>query len=95
MAVYTYDQPRSEGAANVLKRARQFTELRWTPIEKMPRTALIDSKENPQEPSSYYPAWRPQYALPYSSARTGVGADAPAFKIPLCLGGKFLGAVCA
>ena len=69
MAVYTYDQPRSEGAANVLKRARQFTELRWTPIEKMPRTALIDSKENPQEPSSYYPAWRPQYALPYSSAR--------------------------
>ena len=49
MAKYTYDQPQSVGAANVLKRARQFTELRWTPIEKMPRTAFVDSEENPKE----------------------------------------------
>lgn len=69
MANYAYDQPKSQGAANVLKRARQFTELRWTPVEKMPRTAQVELKENAQEPVAYYPAWRPQYALPYSSAR--------------------------
>ena len=69
MGNYTYDQPQSQGAANVLKRARQFTELRWTPIERMPRTAFVDSKENSQEPFSYYPAWRPQHGLPYASAR--------------------------
>lgn len=69
MANYTYDQPRSQGAANVLKRARQFTELRWTPIAKMPRTASIESKENDKEPVSYYLPWRPYFGLPYSSAR--------------------------
>ena len=69
MANYTYDQPRSQGAANVLKRARQFTELRWTPIERMPRTAFIESKENDKEPVSYYKPWRPHFGLPYSSAR--------------------------
>jgi len=69
MANYTYDQPRSQGAANVLKRARQFTELRWTPIAKMPRTEAIAVKENDKEPVAYYQPWRPQFALPYSSAR--------------------------
>lgn len=69
MANYTYDQPGSQGAANVLKRARQFTELRWTPIEKMPRTAFIESKENDKEPVSYYRPWYPNFGLPYSSAR--------------------------
>ena len=69
MANYICDQPKSQGAANVLKRARQFTELRWTPIAKMPKTVDIESKENDREPVSYHKAWRPQFGLPYSSAR--------------------------
>lgn len=63
------EKPTSEGMANVLRRAAQLAQLRWTPLADMPMTAQIDSKSNPQEPTAFFKAWRPQTGLPYSSVR--------------------------
>ena len=69
-----HDVPSSQGVANALKRARQFTEIQWHPKAYMPACyGLYMPKEDGSiDWTSYRPfhrAWRPQLGLPYSSCR--------------------------
>ena len=65
-----YDKPATQGVANVLKRARQLCELRWTPIRPLP-SAMSGVKGTDHEYFyGHFPAWMPQKGVPYSSCRT-------------------------
>ena len=65
-----YDQPASAGVENVLKRARQLRQIRWTPIRPLP-SALKGVKGTEQEYFyGYFQPWLPQKGIPYSSCRT-------------------------
>ena len=64
------DKPANPGVENVLKRARQLRELRWTPIRPLP-SALFGVKGTDQEYYyGYFQPWLPQRGIPYSSCRT-------------------------
>lgn len=66
-----HDIPKSTGVENALKRARQMLEFRWTPVERF--TTGVSSAEPAGSPKIrrdiYFPSWRPQTGLPYSSVR--------------------------
>ncbi len=67
---YTYDQPKSQGVANVLKRAEEYANVEWMPIKAMPKTVSCDVCNIPEKiVPGHFPAWRPEKGLPYSSAR--------------------------
>ena len=63
----TYDVPASPGIENVLKRAAQLVELRWTPASPLKTNSRgyvqVSSEPNPGLP--YYSG------VPYSSVRVG------------------------
>lgn len=65
-----YDKPATAGVENVLKRARQLREIRWTPIRPLP--SALKGVKGTQQPYfyGYFPAWLPQKGIPYSSCRT-------------------------
>ena len=70
IALY-HDKPFSKGAENVLKRAKQFVSIQWTPIRPLPSVyKFIDPDGKKSEARGYFPKWRPQTGLPYSSCRT-------------------------
>ena len=63
------DQPQSEGAANVLKRAQQLSQLRWTPVRPFPAVFKSSAPEKPDYHNIYLSAWRPNTGVAYSSVR--------------------------
>lgn len=60
-----YDTPTCQGMENALKRVRQMADIRWTPIRPYPCAYPLENGDQP----AYFPAWRPQTGMPYSSAR--------------------------
>ena len=62
------DLPESEGMKNVLRRAGQLAELRWTPVQAFP---IIVSSGVPGTEASrvFAAAWRPAIGANYSAAR--------------------------
>ena len=62
------DVPASEGAANVLRRARQLSELRWTPIRPVP-AGISKGDAGRTFCDIFLPAWCPQVGAGYSAAR--------------------------
>ena len=66
----THDQPASQGVANVLKRAKQFANVRWIPVASMPKSVSSDYSNFPEKtvPGHWAPDY-PRKGLPYSSAR--------------------------
>ena len=56
------DQPENQGVANVLKRAKQMTDVLWHPVKKFPK--VIDLHET----DDFSPEF-PVIGLPYSSTR--------------------------
>ena len=66
-----YDKPACQGEANVLKRAKILSDVRWTPQLKMPKTYNVPKAENPANPypRGFWKTWRPEYGVPYSSVR--------------------------
>ena len=66
-----HDTPKSAGVENALKRARQMTDICWTPVERFP--AGIGTAGLPGEPKVrrdfHYAPWRPQTGMIYSSVR--------------------------
>lgn len=56
------DQPENEGVANVLKRARQMTDVVWQPLKKFPKVYGL------HETDDFSPEF-PVIGLPYSSTR--------------------------
>lgn len=65
-----HDQPFSQGAENVLKRARQLADVRWTPVRPLPNALRSQGPEKKEYYYGYFSAWHPQTGLPYSSCRT-------------------------
>ena len=66
-----FDRPDCPGAANVLRRAKQLSQLRWIPVKPLPAVFLSTS---PEPGGSTYaninlPAWRPRTGVVYSSVR--------------------------
>ena len=64
-----HDAPRSQGVANVLKRARQMTEFRWTPEKKCPVGLFLLEPPKRTFVGTHFPAFHPQKGLLYSSVR--------------------------
>ena len=66
-----HDIPKSAGVENALKRARQMTDICWTPVERFP--AGMGTAGLPGEPKVrrdfHYAPWRPQTGMIYSSVR--------------------------
>lgn len=65
-----HDKPFSQGAENVIKRARQLANIRWTPIKPLPNALRSKGPEKKEYYYGYFSAWHPQTGLPYSSCRT-------------------------
>lgn len=65
-----HDKPFSQGAENVLKRARQLANIRWTPVRPLPNALRSKGPEKKEYYYGYFSAWHPQTGLPYSSCRT-------------------------
>ncbi|MBQ4424353.1 MAG: hypothetical protein II882_01260 [Lachnospiraceae bacterium] len=71
MKGYSHDKPFSAGAENVLKRVRQMIDLRWTPIRPLPSCLTSQDPDGTKHCYfGYFPEWRPQVGVPYSSCRT-------------------------
>ena len=66
----THDQPASQGVANVLKRAKQYANVRWMPVAAMPKSVSSDYSNFPEKTvPGHWAANYPRKGLPYSSAR--------------------------
>ncbi len=64
------DVPQSEGAENVIKRARQLTEFPWTPVCAIPGCAVVRPTASTHSfVDSFHAAWRPKKGILYSSVR--------------------------
>ena len=62
------DAPDSEGVKNVLRRAAQLEQLRWTPVQPFP--VIFSSGIQGVDPfRGFFAAWRPQTGANYSAAR--------------------------
>ena len=70
MCTLYHDQPFSKGAENVIKRARQLANIRWTPVKPLPNALRSKGPEKKEYYYGYFSAWHPQTGLPYSSCRT-------------------------
>ena len=65
-----HDIPRSQGVANAIKRAHQFIDLTYTPVDFMPcSTGIINDKHESVRYSSYFKPWYPKTGVIYSSCR--------------------------
>ena len=62
-----YDKAVSPGMENVLRRARQLSEFRWTPVQPFP--AIISDARSGCKQHTFLPAYRPQKGINYSAAR--------------------------
>ncbi|MBE6970902.1 MAG: hypothetical protein E7446_02130 [Ruminococcaceae bacterium] len=70
MRTLYHDKPFSQGAENVIKRARQLADVRWTPVKPLPNALRSKGPEKKEYYYGYFSAWHPQTGLPYSSCRT-------------------------
>ena len=66
-----HDKPACAGAANAIRRARQLTEIRWTPAGAMPCGRLLPRADGTGSDRVNYfgQPHRPQRGMAYSSAR--------------------------
>ena len=66
-----YDQPKTQGQANVLKRARQLVEFTFTPVEQFPVNYIFRQKGAPTfyVHNTWHTAYKPIHGVPYSSVR--------------------------
>ena len=64
-----HDIPRSQGVANVIKRARQLVELRWTPVGQFPCSYSVATPNGHLRQDAFFPKWRPRQGMVYSSVR--------------------------
>ena len=69
MVTLYHDKPWSQGAENVLKRAKQFMDVEWTPIKPLPSVYKFVGPDGNSYAHGYFSKWRPQKGLPYSSCR--------------------------
>ena len=64
------DAPISKGVENVLKRAKQMTEIRWTPRERFPTGMIIHDENHKRiDIDMFAGKFRPQKGVNYSSVR--------------------------
>ena len=64
------DKPETKGVENALRRARQLTNLRWTPVRPIPSGAIFRSPDGGKHNlDTWLTAWRPQKGAIYSSVR--------------------------
>lgn len=64
------DVPSSQGVENVLKRAKQMTEIKWTPRKRFPHGMIIrDIDKKRVDIDMFIEAFRPQKGVNYSSVR--------------------------
>lgn len=69
MTLY-HDIPASRGVENALKRARQMTDFRWTPVKPMSvGWYRYNADGTGQRQNDFTPAWLPRTGLNYSSVR--------------------------
>jgi len=64
-----HDVPASEGAKNVLKRAKQLMDIRWTPVKPLPSSYKFVGPEGKYFFNAHFSQWLPEKGLPYSSCR--------------------------
>ena len=64
-----HDIPRSQGVANVIKRARQMVELRWTPVDEFPCSYSFSTPNGHLRQDGFFSKWRPLRGMVYSSVR--------------------------
>ncbi len=62
-----YDKPKSRGAENALKRARQLAELHWTPIKPFP--VIVSDALTGGKSYVFLQPWRPRRGVNYSGTR--------------------------
>ena len=71
MKKYIYDVPETQGVANVLKRARQLTDITWFPLKKMPFNCV--QRPTAESKATYLPSYTgtnlPMTGMVYSSCR--------------------------
>ena len=70
----------SEGMKNVLRRAAQLSEIRWTPVRPLP--AIVSDAQSGSKPHLFLPAWRPRRGVGYSAVRYDekyVGSNVPLY----------------
>lgn len=64
----THDKPAHKGIENAVKRAKQMTQFRWTPVKDMPAVETFTGMDRVRE---YHPKrlipWFPQQGMVYSS----------------------------
>ena len=63
------DVPGSVGVQNALRRAKQLSQLRWTPVRPLPVGMKAEIPGEKRFYSIFLPAWRPQTGANYSAAR--------------------------
>lgn len=69
MMLYS-DAPISKGVENALKRAKQMTELKWTPVERFPSGMIIRDKDKKRvDIDMFTEKCCPQKGISYSSVR--------------------------
>ncbi len=68
-----HDVPQSQGVVNALKRAKQFAEIRWTPVDWLPHNVRVynyqDGKHIGERLETYDPPFMQQIGMVYSSTR--------------------------
>ena len=67
MAELIHDKTTSKGMQNVLKRGKQLSELRWTPV--LPLPGIVSEAQSGSKPHVFFQAWRPQKGVNYSAVR--------------------------
>lgn len=63
-----HDLPENRGVENGIKRAKQMTAFRWTPVAPLPAVSLFNDMENEKTHASFLmKPWWPQIGMVYSS----------------------------
>ena len=60
--------PESDGILNIIRRARQYTDIRWTPAVDLPRVCRMAGEDNPIF-EGVFKAGTEYIGIPYSSAK--------------------------
>jgi hypothetical protein len=63
-----HTKPQSMGALNAIKRARQMSDIKWTPVENLPRTGIVTPPVHPTVFQSFqdrFDAGKEYTGLPY------------------------------
>ena len=61
--------PANEGVLNVIRRARQFTDIKWTPAVDLPRICRFESEGTNYTYEGVFKAGKQYTGMPYSSAK--------------------------